>query len=292
MDCSAIVLFAVPVNREEFGAEPFSETTSDYMRALVGKDAIDVAWNARYRPVADAAQLLIAACNGAGVPIVRKARTRDLAGATERYAEIVIAAHWKGPAVVSFDIRATSPELATALEESHMFALRSLASDILAVPPESCAAAFNRFIDFAGLHTHENPKRTGNIKESVDFFSVQTERRELLDSTLGRLVIPGCRLEFADGMYSRAQVERTIAAKFSGVLDFSTCDSSAPAQHVKDVRRNACSVIFDNAKLLPQARFQVLAATVQVMKKARLSYLEARAEVERALVEKFKNEED
>jgi hypothetical protein len=289
MDSGAVVLLAVPVTVEEFGVEPFSAGTSDYMRTMVGSDPIDVAWSARYQSVATAVQLMMAAALEAGASIVRKASARDLAKATERYREIIIVAHWKGAAIAACDIRSDTAELATALDRSRVASLRLLAAEIGDASPESCASVLNRFIDFEGIHEHEAEVPDLSIRESVDYLGIRAWRRELLNSELGRMLIPGCRLELADGLHSPEQVDKTIAKDFAGVLDFSSCDSSVSAQYVKDRRRSACTVIFDSNKLLPQARFRILATTFQVMKETRDCYLNSRVEVERLLVKSLGN---
>jgi hypothetical protein len=300
------LLFALPVNREEFISRV---SKSDYLRKFdssndktAKRDAnLESAWEKKYCPgVADYFGELMAAAIRLGIDVRTQATLATLREVTAERSVVILFTHWKGPEIVNDDLVAPR-EISAFVERirdhhtplSHWLLERF--HDIGHGGASANGPARRRRFWPFNFTSHRDQSLLGILNESL---SVQlsehmsavdgvneviehevtraARRRDILDTLFGRLLRPGNRLELFDGLQAKEVVEAAIAPDFQGVLDLTTCTSTVLADFIAACRHLRLRTVQFPTTQDPLWATKYVKTTIELVAAAGLSYLEAR----------------
>ena len=226
----------------------------DYVHSQLKRHGLspDVFW-CRNQDVLDTqATRLFSMCREAGLNVVIGAGREELTAAAHTSDVVLLIAHWKGGTIVDHpaDILVSPTELSETLEacvakhillETEVEALDGLPSS---QARDKVALLLNNAIANDDIR-----ERWLNLDDlvGVDFDSVfasssyiQCFARTQIDDLFGEeRLLPGARLELADGLWRPADIAECFPEEWSGICDFICCTSEYLADETKCMRPNA-----------------------------------------------------
>ena len=264
-DCALLV--AVPVTREEFGADLARGT--DFTRLFrQGREGIrDGALWDFYRPYADLALRVADGAAGLGVRVFYRCTRAAFQRALEESPVVTVVAHWRGAAYRDADI--LDPAAARARAAPLLSARNGRSCG------ESVAALLNGLLDAA--LGQSGPAPGGSAAAAALAVRAQYalwEARRALDAVLGAAVAGGPAVEFADGPASIQEMAGAVAPGFAGTLDLTICNSVLLAEEIR--RKCRAGVVLSNAfPASLDVRLALYAQAVKLLARRRLSYMDA-----------------
>lgn len=293
---SVAVLVGVPIEWPSFLRAAF-DPQRDYLRRFAADP--EPAWS---RPggyaqtVATPLRALLEQARGLGAHCIADARLEDLADASRRFDAVIVLAHWKGAGVAAEDLIVidaaaiagrldADPQTATVAMQIRSSLPRSVFHHKLAAlgsllrsaedGPKRLASLLNRHVLEPAPAAEPAP---GAFRVVARPETIAAARRACLDTLLGGLLRPGNRLELADGLVDAQTVDAHIAANFDGVLDLTSCEAHALANHLDHQRFGALRIVQFERPLVPEMAAITIVRTVQRMADGEHDYLHARTQ--------------
>jgi hypothetical protein len=270
------VLFAIPVNWEEYDCLARQGSRSDYISGmLAGHDPASI-WASDYRHVASAAQGLINTAQDVKAGICQKAALKDFFDATTRFQTVVLFAHWRGAMFRPSDLFG---DLGDILYRMHRHPLLRRVQ-LKRRDEEAVVDALNELVEDLTLldALPRSLAEAGRRSHTVG----QTLCRDLIDEALSGVVIPGNRVELIDGLHTPADVEGALPGGFSGALDLALCNSEALATYIDLRRGNRVQHLHWPAVLSPIPQLLKVQKTLQLMATFGGTYIDTRLSLEEA----------
>lgn len=224
----------------------------DYVRAVLQGHVrtSDEIWS-KLQPVLETqANQLFNTCANNQVFVVCNAGRAELAAASAKCNLVIVLAHWKGPLVASLpsDIQAIPFTFEGPLrrwgESRQLPILEAEFEQLRILPPREArhhiASLLNRdilrwveWLPFDDLcHGCDSAIATDSWGSNY--------ARKLVDEHFGdTMLIPGARLELADGLWRPADLAACFPAGWSGMCDFVCCTSEYLAEETKRMRIGA-----------------------------------------------------
>lgn len=244
------LLSALPHTREDLEIARV-KPHGDYVRAVLKGHALTGGeiWSMA-RPVLEAqANRLFLTCVENEVEVVCNAGRAELAAAAANCVVVIVLAHWKGERVetVPSDVTGSPLQFDSALRRWAEARRRSIPEVRLGrlrdLPPrdarDQIAAWLNHDILNWAQWLFDDLGDGFNSAFATDSWG-RHYARTLVDEHFGdAMLLPGARLELADGLWSPADVAACFPQDWSGVCDFVCCTSEYLADETKRRRRNA-----------------------------------------------------
>jgi hypothetical protein len=268
------VLFAIPVNWEEYDCLARQGSRSDYISGmLAGNDAASI-WASDYGRVAGAAQALINTARDLKVGVYQKATLKDFAEATICFQTVILFAHWRGAMFRSSDLLG---DLGTILNRMHRHPILAR-TEPKRRDLDGLVDALNGAVeDLSLLNALPNSiADTGRRSLTVG----RTLCRDLIDESLSGLVVPGNRVELMDGLHEPADMERALHSEFSGTLDLALCNSESLATFIDLRRGNRVQHLHWPGVLSPIPQLLKVKKTLQLIAAFGGTYVETRLRLE------------
>lgn len=275
------LLLAIPLTLDELVAS--IARRSDYTRRYASDPGS--AWSnpSGYRDaVAGPMTRLADDARAAGIRVIERATLNDLAEATYRSSTVILVAHWKGAELAPSDLlirdaAELSRRLSVPRGDAHLLRVaRKLASGC---GPDRTVALLNAHIAKAAKRmVREAWRRRDGIRVDLPVVTAAARARLTLDEVLGDAVLPGERLELADGLHDAEAVDGAVAPLFSGVLDLTTCTSVLLSARLERAREGAFRTVQFRGALRPDVVALTLRRTFEAIESdASMDYLRARA---------------
>lgn len=260
---------------------PFRDYVSRAGRSV---DA-STAWRDTFSSVAAAVTRLATVAEGMGVTLAMNASLHDLSKLFDRCSVVTILAHWRGPGVVSADLRLTSRALMDRIETE--------TSEIATLVRTGLPANWKQML--GGCPTEKRrlsmlaeqldarldcePYLGGQpygVPVQMDASTLRHENRVVLQEWWPEAFAPGCRLELADGLYASNDVADCVPESWTGVCDLSNCQS---AQLIDRIKRNRGDriVIGNDGLTDPLTRCAILEQAYRLLAANPCNYAAARA---------------
>jgi len=261
------LLSALPRSLEDLVAGA-TDRSKDYVRTQVLKNlnTPESAW-ARLKPhLKDDADALYDWCRDVGVQVTEKAGLKELGDALASHENVVVLAHWKGPEVHSKDLPDTIEMIAEVGQALGVNETVSAGTSARAARHMVQLALNERIRSWADwpldlLHLGESDAVVG------DYYG-RCLAREYIDAALldrsSCELVPGARLELADGLWSAQSIASCFPKGWTGVCDFVCCRSLYLSDIVKKHTR-AGLIRADARYLQPERVLKVVRETLEAV---------------------------
>lgn len=274
MTNSLAILFAIPVNKEEFDQVVARTPRSDYLTGMLLSASPEQIWASDYQSISRAALALISTAHKLGVAVYQRATLHDFSVATSNFSTIILFTHWRGAIVRPTDFLVGFPAVNAQMSRSPALQhVRIVVSEIAAV-----VTALNAEIESLNS-LNVLPKSLADAGRRTKSIG-QTLCRDLIDESLLGMIVPGNRVEFFDGLYTPAQVEAALSAGFSGQIDFALCNSAALATFIDLRRHNAVRHLHWPTVIDPRPQLIKVEKTLNLMNEYGGDYAKTRLFVE------------
>lgn len=249
------ILSALPESLDEIraGAE---DRAKDYIRTqlLVRLHTPESAWDIMNTVLGDMARDSFAWCRAQGATVRQKAGLAELRESLATHELVVVLAHWKGPLVHRMDLPDSIDELKqiqSSLDDV-VCAKEGVTASMLR---KSLKSSLNKKIE--SWLNWLNLSSLGRDDVVIGEYYGQCLARERLNARLGRLIVPGARLELSDGLWSAQEVAACFPFEWDGICDFSCCRSLYLSDIVKAKTRQGL-IRADARYLKPKKVFEAL----------------------------------
>jgi hypothetical protein len=261
------ILFGIPVDRTGFDACMRGDVLPDYRRLLLGSAA--ELWDQRYVRIAKAAQDLIDFGTTLQASVFTSATLNDLADASRSCDVLIILAHWRGWEVSDTDIADAIGAVTDRLVDAGIEEFR----DTRCLSRRDIARLLNRLIDNGTLLRRLHP----TLADVASHEAIRTAlARDVIDETLGAMIVPGNRVELYDGLHTPGAIDDAIAADFRGDIDLSICTSLVLASLISKRRRERVHVVHTVDPIDPLSCCVMIAEAMKVAKAQGRRYSSAR----------------
>lgn len=252
---------------------------SDYVRGILqghGRPAVDV-WRSVELALGRGAAELFELCRSHGVRVVRAAGRTELTAAAASSDLLIILAHWKGPdvACVPRDLLASPSVLRDAVRECARRRILSAAdipadweSMVETVARQTLADALNAAID--RWPTWFSFEELSGEDDGADVLAIsgafaRNHARSTIDSIFGeKSLLPGARLELADGLWRPTDIAACFPEGWEGMCDFVCCTSEYLAEETK-CRRSTATFRADSRLLYPAVIIPALGEIIRCL---------------------------
>ena len=288
-DCALIM--ALPLDFSAIKAAFEGGAYQDYVARSVMRGRAEDLWEKTFAAVAKSARKLIDNGRGHGVRVVENGTIRDVEAAFESRTTVTIIAHWRGTPVTIDDIRAPVEQIVDLIDRD----VSAFGHRLRAGMPErwrepiangvSERGRVSRLAEVLNARIGRRPELAPNswaIEQYTDEPTLKYLNRQRLDSEWAGLIKPGNRLELADGLHSCDRLVAAVAPSWSGVADFSNCQSAQLIDQIKCGRsdRNVIGNINDTN---PISRMLVIDGVYKLMARYELNYIDAREAIAQGL---------
>lgn len=243
-----------------------TDRSKDYVRTQVLKNlnTPESAWVTLKPHLKDNADALFNWCRYAGVRVTERAGLKELRDALARYENVVVLAHWKGPDVHSNDLPDTV-EMITEVGQALGVNETSLIATSVRAARNAVKLALNeRIRAWADWPPELLP--LGEDDVVVGDYYGRCLAREFIDAALVDRstceLVPGARLELADGLWSAKNIANCFPEGWDGICDFVCCRSLYLSDIVKEHTR-AGLIRADARYLQPERVFEVVRGTLE-----------------------------
>jgi hypothetical protein len=249
----------------------------DYVRNVLRgyTTPCDVIWKAVEPALGVGATQLFDTCERLSVNVVRCVGKPELAVAARASDVIVILAHWKGPEIscLPHDLLLPLQDLKEPLSQcvakrvlsgekhvDHLLGMHErIAKDIAARWLNEAIDGWEKWLPFGGL-----------IGDSAGYAYISNAygrnyARSVIDEIFGAdKLLPGARLELADGLWSPSEIAECFPKLWGGVCDFACCTSEYLAEETK-CRRPKGLFRADSRYLKPRNLFAALQKIIPIL---------------------------
>jgi hypothetical protein len=227
-----------------------------------------------------------------GVHVVENATIADLPSLFGTCDVVTILSHWRpgwifadqirDPSAIEAKLAASPNALTTQLREAG----RALLSDLSAATAEPFPKAFCRVANSLMASSDLGPSvcppewhRSDNLTYRVH------ANRAALDAMFVDEVVPGNRMEFADGVRSIDDILAAIPAGFEGTLDLTVCNSIMAAEEIK--RRSRLTCLASEREVDLTLRMEIYAEAMRVIDECPYEYGAAIRDIRIAMLEEI-----
>jgi len=262
------LLTALPHSPEEIEAAR-GNRMKDYIRQCLGeRHSTATIWQHMKASLGDEAERLFTSCLKQEVQVFRNAGRSELRTAADQSDIVIIVAHWKGSllAVLPPDLLSLPFEVADRIERC--ICERILPDDLPHAIERSSSGEKAR--DLVTDELNNAIRRWQNWVRFEEFAGDGVESlvvspaygrghaRVKIDRVFGNEhLIPGSRLELADGLWSPADIAESLGTDWTGICDFFCCTSEYLAEEAKS-RHPKALFRADSRLLSPKRIFPAL----------------------------------
>lgn len=289
-DCGLAI--ALPQSLEEIEAALAGGPFRDYVARAASFGNASAIWSAGFAKVAAAAGALADQSRSLGVEVMERASLPDIARLFAKCSVVTVIAHWRGPEIVASDLRKTADELvhriATDPSETASLLRAGLPRDALneLSPATGSTQQSSRLAELLDRRLARGPLLAPppqGTEWHLDAETLYHTNRELLDGWWPEAIVPGNRLELADGLHDAASIAACVNPHWRGVADLSNCRSAQLGDFIKQSRDDR-TVILTAREVNPISRMGVLTALYEMLAKGGYNYLEVRRALATALL--------
>jgi hypothetical protein len=263
------LLSALPHSRLEVESA-LLDPRKDYVRAILRGYATpsDAIWS-EMQPILELqANRLFCACQHHDVAVVLSAGRTELAAAARTSDVIIVLAHWKPPEVACRpnDVVASPSNMSGPLRqcvERRILAEEKMAADFEAMHERTARSTLAGWLNDAIDRWKEwlpYDDLVGSDEQTVMVSSAfgRNHARSIIDEIFGdENLLPGARLELADGLWRPADIAGCFPDGWCGICDFFCCTSEYLAEETK-CQHPAAMFRADSRCLLPANAFAAL----------------------------------
>lgn len=271
------LLTALPHSLHEIEAAQ-GDPKKDYFRqGLHGtKYSADTIWQQMKSSLGDEAERLFTSCATQGVQVFRNAGRRELGTAADQSDVVIIIAHWKGSLLAEYppDLLSLPCEVTDQIENC------------------ICKQILRDDLPHAILHSASDEKArdlvTNELNNAIRRWQKWVRFEEFMCDGVDSLVmshaygrgharveidkifcsnhlIPGSRLELADGLWSPTDIAESLGTDWTGICDFFCCTSEYLAEEAKSRHPNALFRA-DSRLLSPKKIFPALIELISLLR--------------------------
>jgi hypothetical protein len=289
------VAVGLPLNWEQFRVGLDGPMDRDFTRSVMreypNQPAASV-WEAIIAPDIALLERILEDVARLGVHTRIAATLEDLRVLFGKYRVVTIIAHWRPGLIWSDQVRAPQRLLAllNGADDSPLKQVReafrrdpsgldsnSTSDDGLV---ERFRKAANTVLSTADLGPSDCPR---DWHSSPRMHYRTYANRSVLDALLHCSLLPGNRMELADGMRSIHDLLGVIPRDFSGLVDLTVCNSAMMCESLKPGRGISC--IANEEQVGLRFRLELYRAVIEVLAAAPYEYSEAATDVRIAIVE-------
>ena len=235
------LLLALPIDRASFDRRlEFSDFLQRYR-------LLDCPWETYEAENAERCAVLATRASCAGVTVVQNACLDDLTEATSDATIVIFVSHWKGPEVGPDDLVGDLEFFRSRIDDESAAGLwfkRALRGKAFQDLTE-VRVLLNDFVDRYDALASEH-----GFEVKATPFALSSANRDVLDSLFAPGLVPGNRVEFADGLKAKEDVSRAVSSGFRGILDLTTCTSTYLSDYLsRQSRGRYRTVQFDREQI-------------------------------------------
>lgn len=271
------LLTALPHSPKEIEAAR-GNRMKDYIRqSLRGEQhSADTIWGQMKDSLGEKADQLFKSCAKQDVQVFRNAGRSELRTAADQSDVVIIVAHWKGSLLAAFppDLLSLPSEVADRIE--HCICERILPDDLpreiqRALSGEKARDLVTDKLNNAIRKWREWLRFEELVGDEVDSLVVSPaygrgHARVEIDNVFGdEHLIPGSRLELADGLWSPADIAESLGTDWAGICDFFCCTSEYLAEEAKS--RHPKALFRADSRLLSPKR--IFTALIELVRRLR-----------------------
>lgn len=249
----------------------------DYVHSILQGYTLSAAeiWSNIQHVLGAQAKYLFSVCERHGVSVVPRAGKAELANAALKSNVIILLAHWKGPEVAYLP-----PDLLQSIHNLVNPIKRCVERKILA----------RELLSFNWDAVHERAAReriAKSLNETIDHWEKwlpfddlgreaqalaissaygRNYARTIIDEIFGGAnLLPGARLELADGLWRPAEIAEMFPDGWSGLCDFFCCTSDYLAEETK-CQRPSANFRADSRYIRPGDAFAALSEMIPLIR--------------------------
>lgn len=256
---STAILVAIPTSFEEYLNLSQPGRNSDYLTCTDGKRLESLgAWSNKFQGLRQAFDQLEKTASNLNVAYFRNATTEDFKKATEKYAIVILIAHWKGRTFSKHDL--IDPDMAKAalLRAEISIDPNLKSSDLVKALNEIVTGCGRLEINFdkSGHAFFDSPPPIPSINPNVwnlagNTLLRETIARDMLDRVLKSTVLPGNMVEFWSSYASLGELNAMIPDCFNGALDLTMCSSQIAATFISAKRHRSFRILHSDKLVEP-----------------------------------------
>ena len=272
------LLTALPHSLAEIEASA-SDPRSDYVvNQLLRYHSPRDVWRLVGPHLEKAAEDLFEWCEKNCITVVRKATLERLGTAAATSDILIVLAHWKGALVKWTDIVAPISRLEPCIQLCRSRGILGIkaARDVVGKSDEEARSKLADCLTVAIRRWHvwlDLGLQPGG-RAIVSNFYARSRAREVVDEIFGSSILPGARLELADGLWRPADIADCLPPGWSGICDFACCTSTYLSEVVK-CRHTSATFRADSRILRPEKVMRAVRSILDEVRSGRRDYLTA-----------------
>lgn len=281
---------ALPAALDDVEAALTGGRYSDYVGRSGQRSAVDI-WHGGLARVAAGMKSLADHARSRGVRVIEHAAREHLTSLFEECDVVTVVAHWRGPDLTPADLRCGTLSFARRVADDPSVTAGLLREGL---PPNwertlhdlpSDHMRSSRLAEMLDLRLAREPALVPPVAGTSWSMNATTRRhfnRACLDAWAQDAIVPGNRLELADGLHSADEIGSCIPTRWRGIADFSNCQS---AQLIDAIKRDDPErlVVANERETNPLLRFAVLHVVYDMVAETRANYADARIAVARGI---------
>lgn len=290
------VACCLPLTLAEAKADFEAGHDRDFVRSVVREypsTSFEGTWAAFLSAEMASVQTTLKEAEQAGVTVVQRATLAHVAALSRRFEVVTLLTHWRGGALFADQVR-DLPGALQKVRSGEGVASKSVRAQLISDRIALSEVNAERFVSAANrsLLSHDlGPSRCPlDWHTSRHLVYREHANRGAFDSEFTPEVIPGNRIEFADGLRSAEDVAAAVAPDFQGVLDLTICNSIIAVEAIKLRYRFTC---IGNREVIELGdRLALYAAVILVISSTKMNYVEAVREIRQSVLNTLRSKKD
>jgi hypothetical protein len=292
---------AIPLNRNDFFAGLDFNTQKDFIKSLARRNSAlteDALWETVYARTIKTVTSVAQAVSAQGVTVITNVTLSNVRELFEQFQVVTLVAHWRSAQFHLADflnpkqliqtlIQPSTPSIEAfvrTLPQSWISNIRKLEAndDNISILSKTLAKDFNTFLESLKLHPDLVPNQTGQTTV-YDIDYQKYLNRLVIDRVFESLISPGNQIEFFDQLHSIDNFVTAIPQNYSGLIDFTVCNSVLIGNVIK--RQRHCIVIVNKEPTTLEFRMVIYKGIIELLSRLDIDYMNAAAIIHNQILE-------
>jgi hypothetical protein len=296
---------AIPLNRSEFSKNLDLGVNKDFIKSIARRNSAlteDALWEMVYAHTVKTVKSIAQAASARGVTVITNATLSDVRELFQQFRVVTLVAHWRSARFYPTDflnpnqlikdlVQPSTPwveAFVNSLPQNWISTLRKLeAHDNSTITlSKTLAKEFNDILESCKLHPDLELNQTFQVNTYDNDYRKYLNRLAI-DNIFKDCIAPGNLIEFFDQLHSIEDFITSIPKNYTGLIDFTVCNSVLIGNVLK--RQRQCIVIVNKELATLEFRMVIYKGIIEVLSRLNMDYMDAVAMIHLSKSEEYRS---